>query len=326
MRGAVVAVAVLLAARAGAAEPEAEPEPQVHEVRADLDVDVEKGANAALVDAQYTFSPGGIDKNDGEPPFLRRFLTHPSAVWFHVRHDGGTREAITTLAIGGELDPWDGIVYARVEAGVGRHLTIYAEPEELGYFFASISAEVGVRPTKLVQLGAFYEGRPLLGADTDSSVPSAMQAQRSGLENRAGATVTLLSPNERVFATVTGFFTLNDWIFKDLNPGEITVRGFGGSLRVAYLTSMTTTLQLHATLARDHWVDTRTGDADPTFVGPNLDRQVWTVDAGADLTFWPGNRYGFRVSAGGGYHGAPTYASFPSSGLFNFGGGLLVRF
>jgi hypothetical protein len=322
MRRAVVAMLALLAGRAEARDAE----PQLHEVRADLDVDVEQGANAALVDAQYTFSFGGIDKNDGEPPFLRRYLTHPSSVWFHVRHDGGTREAITSFELGGELDPWDGVVYARIEGGVGRHLTIYDEPEEFGYYFAAVSAEIGFRPINLVQIGLFYDGRPILGADTDTSLPSAMQAQRSGLENRAGLTASFVTPTERIFASVSGFFTVDDWSFKNLNPGDITVRGFGGSVRLAYLTSLTTTLQLHATLSRDHWVDERLGDGDPTFVGPNLDRQVWTFDGGLDLFFWPGNRYGFRVSAGGGYHGAPTFTNFPSTGLFSFGGGLLLRF
>jgi len=320
----VWAVLAIVLATGGSAQAR-EPDIQQHELSGEIDIAVQTGGNAALFDALYTFSPEGIDRNDEDtPPVLRRFLIHPSSVSLHVTQNGGTREAILTGTAAIELNPFQGAVYLRAEGGVGRHLTIYAEPAlEFGYYFATVYGEAGFRPVNSLQLGVFYKGEPVLKEDRDDMTGA--QADRSGLESTFGATATFVTPNDRIFATFTGFGHVADWTYSpEFNGGKVTVRGFGGTARIAYLASMTTTLQFRGSVNRDHWVDGRVADnATPGF---DVDRQVWTATGDADLIYWYLGRYGFRLSLGGGYAGAPPVYNSKATGLFDLGGGVMVRF
>jgi hypothetical protein len=317
----------LLAADASAKEKEL----QRHEVDGDIDLNVVSLGNEAIFKLRYTFTPEGIDRNDEVPPILRRFLLHPASLWFEIAHDGGTRDAITRVELGGELHVLDGHIYARTEGGLGRHLTVFDEPYEFGYWFATAYGEVGFRPVNGIEIGAFYRGSPILGPDKDDK--AAQQAERSGLEQNFGALVTFATPNDRIYATVSGYGIVNDWKFKTcvgcLFPGDETVRGFGGSVRVAFQLTLTTSLQLQGSVERNHWIDSRVGE-DAHFQLPlqnlTLDRSVWSAVAEADFIYWYAGRYGFRLSAGGGYNQAPPLLNARTSGLLRLGGGVLLRF
>src|SRR5262245_58375258 len=99
MRCLALAAATFIAFPAAAREAE----PQKHEVRLDLDVGVEKEANSAFFDAQYTFTPASINRTDDVVPILRRYVRHPSALWVRARRLGYTRESVTGGDLGGIL-------------------------------------------------------------------------------------------------------------------------------------------------------------------------------------------------------------------------------
>lgn len=325
---AIIVFAVgLLAGAASAKEKDIER----HEVAGDIDLNVVSLGNEAIFDLQYTFTPEGIDRNDEIPPILRRFLLHPAAVWVDIAHDGGTRDAITTFQLGGEVYPFDGHLYARAEGGFGRHLTIYDEPSEFGYWFATLYGEVGFRPVSGVQVGAFYRGNPILGEDLDDKAPQ--QAQRSGLEQTFGAIVSFATPNDRLYGSLSGYGIVNDWKFKVcptcLYPGDETVRGFGGSARLSFQATMTVSFQIQGTIERNHWVDSRMSE-DTHFMmqlqNLTLDKSVWSGLAQGDFIYWNSGRYAFRLSVGGGYQQAPPLVFARNTAIFHLGGGVLLRF
>jgi hypothetical protein len=314
-------LAIVVAASSAVA---AEPAPQDHEVRADLDISALTDANIAAIDAQYTYSPAGIDRNDDEPPILRRFLLHPASVDVRVLHFGGTREAITSLRAGLELNPLDGMLFVAAEGGFGRHLTPYAEPFEFGYWFATVTGEVGVRPANWIRVSGFYTGEPILGPDRGEM--SANQAERSGAEQRFGGNLTFVTPDDRVFTTLSGYGRVTDWTFVYTNPGTVSVRGIGASARVALLITPGLTFQVHGFVQRDHWVDQRAGDNGSASIGGDVDRQVVRANAQADVIFWSKGRYGFRLSLGGGWEGAPPEIDARGSAVISLGVGSTVRF
>ncbi len=309
-----------------------EPDPQAHEVDADLQIAIQQSYNnAANIDAQYTYTPGGIDRNSELPAVLRRFILHPSSVWLHIYHVGATREVHQFVTAGADLQPFGGVVYARVEGGVGRHLTIYDEPFEYGYTFAVLRGEVGVRPLPQLTVGAFYRGEPTLGV-VHGNNPT-LEAERSGAEHRFGVTTTFATPDDRLYATIEAWGRITDWTFSNVpaDNGDITVRGYGASARLAYNASLTTTLQIRGNVARDHWVNTRPGDVNQSstfghYIGPNPDRQVWSAEGFADLLYWMNGRWGFRVSAGGGYLQAPPLFNTQATAEISVGGGIMLRF
>src|SRR5687767_13320637 len=112
MRSLAFAAVCLLAVPAAAREAE----PQAHEVRVDLDIAVERQANSASFDAQYTFTPSALNRTDDVVPILRRFVRHPSALWGRVRRLGYTRESVTGGDVGGILQLGPG--YASGEVGL----------------------------------------------------------------------------------------------------------------------------------------------------------------------------------------------------------------
>ncbi len=324
-----VALAVaLVPALAAPARAQREPEPQRHEVDIGIDVNVESGGSAALLDAQYTFTPAGIDRRDVVPAVVRRFERHPSSFWARAVHNGGTREAVTGARLGGILNLLD--LYLEVEAGLERDLTLFDAPSEhgreYGYFAARVHAGAGLRPSDLVSVGAFYDGRPVIGTDTDDNTPIDLQSERSGGEHTFGVTTTFATPGERLYATVDGYGYRADWSFSRVDAGATTVRGLGGGLRLAYLVTFWSTLQLRAQVRRDHWVDARTGDSDPSIVGASLDRQVITVLGALDYIYFHQSRYGFRISLGGGFEGAPPLYATRDRGVFSLGLGTMLRF
>jgi hypothetical protein len=309
----------------------AEPDPQQHEIDVSVDIGVESGANAALFDAMYIFTPAGIDRRDVLPAIVRRFERHPSAVWARIAHLGATRETVTGIRLGGIYQPFDGALYLQGEGGVERDLTNFDRPTtiqggEYGYFAARLRGEVGFRPTDLWSIGAFYEARPVIGTDTDDSLPPSLQSERSGGEHTFGATTTFVTPGERLFATVDGFGYIADWTFTGFYPGDTTIHGFGADLRMAYQLTFWTSLQLRGTITSNHWVDARAGDSGQgVIVGP-LDRQATSGGGALDLVYWHQSRFAFRFSLGGGYRGATPQHATRATGIFSLGIGTQLRF
>lgn len=327
MRRVLALAATLAPALAGAAERE--PEPEQHEVDIGVDILVESLANSALLDLQYTFTPAGIDRHDVVPAIVRRFERHPTSFWARIVHFGGSREAITSARLGGILNPID-LLYIETEIGVERDLTRFDAPidggREYGYFAARFHAGVGVRPSDLWSIGAYYDGRPVIGTDTDDSISLSSQSERSGTEHTFGATTTFATPGERLFATINAYLYFADWNFIRWFPGDLTVRGFGGDVRLAYQLSFWTTLQLRGSVSRNHWVDMRSGDDNTSVIVGDLDRQVYNALGAIDFIYFYQSRYAFKVTFGGGYLGAPPEYNTKSTAVFNLGLGTTLRF
>ncbi len=299
------------------------PEPQQNEVRIDMDIRVERGGNGAFFDAQYTFTPGGVNRTDEVVPLLRRFVRHPSALWLRVQRDGNTREQITGAKAGGVLQLADGLVYGSAEGGIENDAVDY-DPFEVGYWALPVTGEVGFRPTPLLSVGGFYQGRFILNATTDRAVKN--PAERSGTEQRFGVTSTLATPNDRVYATVSAWLARSDWTFEGFHPGDMTARGYGASVRLALQTSSTFTIQLRGQIRAENWVNSRLGDDNPSFVGEDIDRNLIFASGNLDVIYWHRGRYGFRAGFGGGFESAPPTLNNRDTGIFSLTLGIVMRF
>src|SRR5262249_10715705 len=308
MRRVAPLVVALMPALAWAVDPD----PQQHEIDVNLDINVEQGGNAALFDAKYTFTPSGIDRRDVLPAIVRRFERHPSALWIRAVPAGSTRETVTGLRLGGIYQPLDGALYLEGEGALERDLLGFDNPVkiqggEYGYFAARLRAGVGFRPTELWSVGAFYEDRPVIGTDTEDNLPKSLQSERDGSEQTFGGVTTFVTPGERLMGRLEGFGYIADWTFKGFFPGDTTVHGFGADMRLSYQFTFWTSLQLHGSVTRNHWVDERAGDAAQSIVVGPLDRQVTSAYGDIDIIYFHQGRYAFRFGLGGGYRGATPH-------------------
>jgi hypothetical protein len=300
-----------------------EPEPQQHEVRLDIDLQSERGASGAFVDAQYTWTPGALNRVDEVVPILRRFIRHKTALWVGIGRNGNTREQVTGARAGGIVQVLDGRLYTSGEVGIEYDVLSY-DRNEHAYWAAPVMVEVGARPLHLLSIGGFYAARPVVAASPSESVQT--QAERSGREHRFGATLTGATPSDRIFATLSGWLVRSDWEFTGFHPGDLTVRGVGASLRIAFQLSSSFTLQLRGQLRRENWVNARAGDEMVNFVGVDLDRDVLFAHGDAEVIYWHRGRHGFRFGLGGGYDGRPPLVNSRETALFRIGLGLITRF
>jgi hypothetical protein len=298
------------------------PDPQAHEVKLDLDISIESLANAALFDGRYTYTPARLDRNDEVVPTLRRFVRHPSYVYARGYRDGYTREPRTGIAAGGRYD------LGRLDVGgeIGAEYDeIGHDPNEHGFFLVPFSVEAGGRPTELLRVGAFYDGRPVVATRRNSR--QMVQSERSGWDHRFGGRLTFATPNDRLLLDLSGYGRIADWSYTpEFHPGDVTVRAFGGGLRLSYQASATLSLGLHGEADRGTWENRRLGDDDPTYVGSDLEREVWNVLGGIDAVFWFRGRYAFRFGLGGGFKGAPPVYNSRDTAVGQLNFGLITRF
>jgi len=313
-----VAAALLLALSTPAAARVADP--QAHEVKLDLDISVESLANAALIDARYIFTPARIDRNDEVVPTLRRFVRHPSNVYVRALRDGYTREPRTGIFGGGRLDL--GSFDVGGEVGAEYDENGYDDTEH-GFFLVPFTVDAGFRPTELFRIGGFYDARPVVANRRNSR--QMVQAERSGWDHRFGARATFSTPNDRVLLDASGFGRIATWTYtEEFHPGDISIQGFGGSVRVSFQVSATFSLALHGEVSRDNWTNERLGDEER--VEGALEREVWNVLGGVEALFWFRGRYGFRFGLGGGYEGAPPVYNSRETAVAQINLGMIARF
>jgi hypothetical protein len=317
---ALAAAAMVLSSFPAAAAREADP--QAHEVRIDLDIAIERQANAALFDAQYTFTPETLNRTDEVVPTLRRFVRRASAIWARVIRLGYTRESVTGGALGGILHL--GPVHASAELGIEHDLVDY-DPGEHAYWALPVTAELGFRPINLLSVGGFYTGRYIVGAIRNDKIPG-LQAERSGTDHQIGVRLAYATPTDRLWIHLSAWRRMADWSFDEFHPGDVTIRGLGAAARVAFQLSPTFTLALRGEVHRDHWVNDRLGDDSPIFVGAELDRQVAGGSGGVEIVFWHRGRYGFRFGIGGGYEGAPPTVDNRETAILQIQLGMVTRF
>lgn len=330
-----LAVCATLTLGATTAAAQRTPEPQAHEVRLDVDISVEKEANGAFIEGQYTFTPAKINRVDEVVAILRRFVRHPSSFWLRIVRFGYTREPVTGAAAGGVVQL--GPAYVAGDVGIEYNVVDY-DPTEYAYWAVPFTLEAGFRPMDTLSVGAFYSGRTIVGTSLDSFQVN--QATRGGLDQRIGARVSIATPNDRVYAIVSGWAHLADWTFTGsctgssspatcsavTHEGDVTIRGFGASGRVMFQLTSSFTFALRLEFTRDSWVNERLGDDAANRVGVEVDRDVNGVRGGAEIAYWHKGRYGFRFGLGGGYQGAPPTVNNRETGIIQIGLGVITRF
>jgi hypothetical protein len=299
-----------------------EPEPQAHEVSLSLDISVESEANAALVEAQYTYTPSKINRVDEVVPILRRFVRHPSAVWLRILRFGYTREPVTGGSVGGVLHL--GPAYVGGDVGV-QHDVVDYDRFEHAYWAAPFSLEAGLRPMEGLSVGAFYSARPVISTVLDDRL-GFNQAERDGNDQRIGGRLAYSTPTDRVYATLSGWGHIADWTFSGFHPGDVTIRGIGAAARVAFQITSGFSISLRGEIARDHWDNQREDDDSDDFVGVDVDREVVGVRGGVDVDYWHRGRYAFRFGLGGGFEGAPPTVNNRETGVIQIGLGVITRF
>jgi hypothetical protein len=323
-----VALACCLAAPAAAQRT---PEPQAHEVRLDVDISVEREANGANIEGTYIFTPSKINRVDEVVPILRRFVRHPSAIWVRLLRNGYSREPVTGGSAGGILQL--GPAYVTGGAGIELNVVDY-DPTEDGYWALPFIAEVGFRPMEGLSVGAFFAGRKVIGNTLDDF--QLVQAKRSGLDSRIGGRAAFATPNDRIYATLSGWGRIANWDFtgecindsltcaRDTHAGEMTIRGFGTEARVWFQLTGSFTLGLRLELASDKWVNDRL--AFDELIGVETERTVFGLRGGAEVVYWHKGRYGFRFGLGGGFEGAPPVFDNRETGVVQVGLGVITRF
>lgn len=325
---AAIALACALATPAAAQRT---PEPQAHEVRLDVDISVEREANGANIEGTYTFTPSKINRVDEVVPILRRFVRHPSAIWVRLLRNGYSREPVTGASAGGILQL--GPLYVSGGAGIEQDVVDY-DPLEEAYWAVPFFGELGFRPMEGLSIGAFYAGRAVIGNSLDDVL--LVQAKRSGLESRIGGRVAFATPNDRIYATLSGWGRIVDWDFTGecvsvsvscasaAHEGEMTIRGFGAEGRVWFQLTSSFTLGLRVEIANDRWVNDRLDFDD--VIGVETERTVFGIRGGAEVVYWHKGRYGFRFGLGGGFEGAPPVANNRETGIVQVGLGVITRF
>jgi hypothetical protein len=316
----LLAAGVALAATPAAAQRQ--PEPQAHEVRLDVDISVEREANGAYVEGQYTWTPAKLNRVDEVVPILRRYVRHPSAVWVRILRHGYSREPVTGASAGGILQL--GPAYVTATGGIEYNVVEY-DPGEHAYWALPVQAEAGFRPAEGMSVGAFYTMRPVLKAVRDDFIPGA-QAERDGNDQRIGGRIAYATPGDTLFASLAGWGRFADWTFEEFHPGDVSIRGLGADARVGFQLTSSFTFGLRFSIARDQWDNDREGDDEPAFVGERTERDVVGLRGGAEVVYWHKGRFGFRFGLGGGYEGAPPTRNNRETGVVQIGLGVITRF
>jgi hypothetical protein len=313
--------AVALLALAGMAQAR-KPVPQQHELRLDVDISIENEANTAIVDFQYIFTPKSLNRFDEVVPALRRYVRHPSALWLRATRFGSSLDATTSAKVGGIGQLLDGKFFTLAEVGIEYDDVLYDLAED-SYLAMPFTLELGGRPAELISLGAYYRGRPILAAyegDTPNKV------LRSGNEHSVGGLLSFATPDDRLFVSLGAGYHLADWEFTGFHAGTMTVRGLQAMLSASFQTSEATSVRLNVVGARENWVNERVGDEDVIFVGPDLDRDVWSVRGELEMMYWYQGRIGLRVGLGGGYEGEKPIFRPRERGQFRLGFGIVTRY
>ena len=321
-RSSAIPVALFIALGAAPAFAQRQPEPQAHEVRLDVDISVEREANGAFIDGQYTFTPSKLNRVDEVVPILRRFVRHPSALWVRIIRHGYSREPVTGAAAGGILQL--GPTYVSATGGIEYDVVDY-DPGEHAYWALPLQLEAGVRPMEGLSVGAFYANRMVLGAVRDDRIPG-LQAERDGKDQKIGGRVAFATPNDRLYATLSVWGRLADWTFVEFHPGDVTIRGIAAEARLTLQLTSSFSFGFRGSFSRDHWVNDRDDDDLADFVGVETDRHVIGVRGGAEVIYWHKGRYGFRFGLGGGYDAAPPTRNNRETGVLQIGLGVITRF
>lgn len=321
----VVALLLVVAASAPVGDAHArrkkKPRPQAHEVRIDFDIGVANRANASFFDGYYLWTPSPLDGNDVAVPAVRRFVRHPTEVYFRAKRDGSTLDTRTGVHAGGALHLLGGLLYARGQAGIELDDVRY-DGTEGGYTAVPYHLEAGGRPLPLLSLGAYFHGRPII--DSYGSDIAGFSTEREGGEIETGGTLSFATPDDRVLATVSAGYYRADWSFKFFNPGELDVTGIRATAQLSWQSSPTFSLLFRATGSREYWDNNRMGQG--SVIDPPFERVVYNATADAGILYWHEQRYGFRFTLGGAFEGERPTINGDPRGYFRFGFGIVMRF
>ncbi len=293
---------------------------QPHEVRVDFDIGVANQANVSFFDAYYLWTPSPLDGNDVAVPAVRRFVRHPTEIYFRAKREGSTLDTRTGGHVGATVQFLDGRLYAAGQGGVELDNVRY-DGTEGGYTAVPYHLEIGGRPIPLLSVGAYVGGRPIIDSHRSDAPVS---AERDGGEMEYGGTLSFATPDDRALASFSFGYHRADWNFSFFSPGEMDVTGFRGSAALTWQTSPTFSLLLRAAGSRETWDNRRMGIA--AYQDPPFERVVWSVVADAGILYWHEQHYGFRFTVGGAFDGERPILNGDARGYFRFGFGVVLRF
>ncbi|MFH0903545.1 MAG: hypothetical protein V2A73_23190 [Pseudomonadota bacterium] len=293
---------VTLTAAAPGAQARKKPDPQQHEVGASLDVLPSNVWTQSTLDLQYTWTPAFLDRNDEVVPALRRFVRQPDSLWARIHYDSITLESHTALHGGGILSLLDRRLFASGE--VGLRWDALDRNFENDYLSIPVSVELGGRPFPILSFGITGRIRPAIytiQSDTGATIP----ASRRGNEKEAGITITVATPGDRFYATLSACYRLTNWDYYGFHPGEIEATGPNADLLLSLQVSPTTSWQLQLAGRHEHWDNRRGGDQGSDYVGPQTTIDADAISASFGLLFWSRGRWGLRAALAGGYERIP---------------------
>jgi hypothetical protein len=294
--------------------------PQAHEIRLDFDFGVANRANASYFDALYLWTPQPLNSEDIVVPQVRRFVAHPTEIYGRASREGSTLDTRTSAHVGGTGYLLDGALYGHAQIGIELDDVRY-DGTEGGYTTAPYRLEVGGRPTPLLQVGAYYAGRPIVDAYRADALVS---TEREGGEYEVGGVLTFATPEDRALARFSFGYHRADWMFRFYNAGEMDVSGYRATAALSYQTSASFSWIVRAAGAREFWDNDRLGQA--SIINPPFEETVWSLTGDAGIFYWHEQRYGFRFTVGGAFEGHKPVFNGDQRGYFRFGFGTVLRF
>jgi hypothetical protein len=294
---------------------------QPHEIRLDFDIGVANQANVSFFDARYLWTPSPLESEDLAVPAVRRFVRHPTEIYFNARREGSTLDTRTGAFAGATVHVLDGLLYLRGEGGLEIDDVRY-DGTEGGYYAAPYHLELGGRPIPLLSVGAYFRGRPIIDYyRSDAPVTS----NRDGGETEYGGVLAFATPDDRLLGSVSFGRHRADWSFTSFSPGEMDVEGYRGTASFTWQANPNFSWIFRAAAGRETWDNRRTGIG-ALGINPPFARLVWNAQADVGILYWHEQRYGFRFSLGGAYDGEKPILNGEQRGYFRFGFGVVLRF
>lgn len=308
------------------AHAEGDPYPQPAEVTVGLDAYFGTGrVNTAAADFRFVRYLEPLDKKDDVVPILRRHVRHPSLITVHVRRDGQTNDTANYLGAGGTF--WLGDLSLGGELG-GEYVTVLNDfDSEVAYLGLRTRLEAGYRLGELVELGLYYQLRPVI-YNLPEAMPGIAEASRQGFTHDAGLSFAASTAGDEWFISGHAGLRVHDWSFSGgFQDGDLTATGVVADARLSYQTNRRLSYYLDVVGGYLDWDNQRFMAPDsPTNVEGELQRGQLTVIGQVGIVFWFEGRWGFRAGLGGGYEAAAPYPRNQDRGILNFAIGFTSRY
>jgi hypothetical protein len=306
--------------------------PQNNEIAFEADVVFQSGenkynpSNESHLFVQYTWLPGaGLNKNDEVVPILRRFIRQPLELTTRFERRSDEFDSTLGLHVGGTYWPISRVYVQASVGGEWNEVENDASDSEGVYIAGVLRSEVGVRVLDLLQIGAFYNVRPVLDArGTDSLI---QDAYRSGQDQWYGVSIGAATPDDRVLFLGRAGLRNTDWTFDGFRSGDVLVDGPFADVQLWFNLDPEKSLYARAFISNDNWYDSRLQPADDEGNIPlPVEGDGIATDVDLGFLYWFEGKWGFRISLGGGYAEELPVLGSRETGRIRLGIGFTTRY